>query len=195
MHGALALPGLVVQRTEQKPNILRFDPPDPARPTMSTQREVRSASFISPKLLLEHWQGHRRLTRRVIEAFPDDELFTFSIGGMRTFGEMAGELLAMGAPMMQGLATGDWESYSPEKVETKQELLRLWDESTQEIDEFFAQLPEKTHFAESVTSFGQYTGPMYWQILYVIDNEIHHRGQAYVYLRSLGVEPPAFYER
>lgn len=32
-------------------------------------------------------------------------------------------------------------------------------------------------------------------ILYAIDNEIHHRGQGYVYLRSLGIEPPPFYER
>jgi uncharacterized damage-inducible protein DinB len=30
---------------------------------------------------------------------------------------------------------------------------------------------------------------------YWIDNEIHHRGQAYVYLRALGIEPPAFYDR
>ena len=28
-----------------------------------------------------------------------------------------------------------------------------------------------------------------------IDNEIHHRGQAYVYLRALGIEPPHFWER
>ena len=26
-------------------------------------------------------------------------------------------------------------------------------------------------------------------------NEIHHRGQGYVYLRALGIEPPPFYER
>jgi uncharacterized damage-inducible protein DinB len=26
-------------------------------------------------------------------------------------------------------------------------------------------------------------------------NEIHHRGQGYVYLRTLGIEPPPFYER
>jgi uncharacterized damage-inducible protein DinB len=32
-------------------------------------------------------------------------------------------------------------------------------------------------------------------ILYAIDNEIHHRGQAYVYLRVLGIEPPAFFDR
>jgi uncharacterized damage-inducible protein DinB len=28
-----------------------------------------------------------------------------------------------------------------------------------------------------------------------IDNEVHHRGQGYVYLRALGVEPPPFWER
>ena len=32
-------------------------------------------------------------------------------------------------------------------------------------------------------------------LLYVIENEIHHRGQGYVYLRSLGIEPPAFWDR
>jgi uncharacterized damage-inducible protein DinB len=32
-------------------------------------------------------------------------------------------------------------------------------------------------------------------IQYVIDNEIHHRGQGYVYLRELGIEPPPFWER
>ncbi|WP_245808378.1 DinB family protein [Deinococcus hopiensis] len=32
-------------------------------------------------------------------------------------------------------------------------------------------------------------------VLYGIDNEIHHRGQGDVYLRALGVEPPAFYSR
>lgn len=161
---------------------------------MSTQREAQSATFVSPQQLLEYWKGHRRLTRRVIEAFPDDQLFTFSLGGMRSFGEMAGELLALGAPMMQGLVTGDWEEYAPARLETKDDLLRHWDESTEEIEEFFGQLPAG-RFAQTATSFGQFTGPVHWQILYVIDNEIHHRGQAYVYLRALGVEPPAFYER
>jgi uncharacterized damage-inducible protein DinB len=32
-------------------------------------------------------------------------------------------------------------------------------------------------------------------VLYVIDNEVHHRGQGYVYLRALQIEPPAFYDR
>jgi uncharacterized damage-inducible protein DinB len=40
-----------------------------------------------------------------------------------------------------------------------------------------------------------YSGVASDLLLYVIDNEIHHRGQGYVYRRSLGVEPPAFYDR
>jgi uncharacterized damage-inducible protein DinB len=32
-------------------------------------------------------------------------------------------------------------------------------------------------------------------IQYAIENEIHHRGQAYVYLRALGIEPPSFWKR
>jgi uncharacterized damage-inducible protein DinB len=161
---------------------------------MSATKSSTSPMFISAAGLLEHWQGHRRLTRRAIEAFPDDQLFIFSIGGMRTFGELASELLAMAAPMTQGLATGDWEAYAADAVDSKGELLRLWDESTAEIDEFWARIPGE-RFQETVTSFGQFTGPAHWQVLYVVDNEIHHRGQGYVYLRALGVEPPLFYER
>jgi hypothetical protein len=41
------------------------------------------ATFINSQDFLNHWQGHRRVTRRVIEAFPEDKLFTYSIGGMR----------------------------------------------------------------------------------------------------------------
>ena len=48
---------------------------------------------------------------------------------------------------------------------------------------------------ETLNAFGQYTGVLHDLILYVIDNEIHHRGQGYVYLRALGIEPPPFYER
>ena len=47
---------------------------------------------ITPQQFLAHWQGHRRVTRRTIEAFPADKLFTHSIGGMRTFGDLAREM-------------------------------------------------------------------------------------------------------
>jgi uncharacterized damage-inducible protein DinB len=157
-------------------------------------KPAASAPFISTDALLEHWRGHRRLTRRVIEAFPEDQLFTFSIGGMRTFGELANELLAMSAPMAHGMATLEWGGYAPAKARAKADILKAWDESTEKIDEMWPKIPAG-RFQETITSFGTYTGAGHWQILYVVDNEIHHRAQGYVYLRALGVEPPAFYER
>ena len=52
-----------------------------------------------------------------------------------------------------------------------------------------------SRFAEVDKAFGQWENSGANTILYGIDNEIHHRGQGYVYLRALGIEPPAFWER
>ncbi|MPZ20763.1 MAG: damage-inducible protein DinB [Luteitalea sp.] len=150
--------------------------------------------FITPDALLAHWQGHRRLTRRVIDAFPNDKLFSFSLGGMRPFGGLAMEMLSMAGPMVRGAVTGDWNAPSSRDSRPKQEVLQLWDESTEQLNALWPQIPPEG-FAETITAFGQYTDTLYNLILYVIDNEIHHRGQGYVYLRALGVEPPPFYER
>ena len=153
-----------------------------------------TAAAVTADAMLAHWQGHRRLTRRMIEAFPDDKLFTYSLGGMRTFGELALEMLTMGAPMVRGTLTGKWESSMDRSPRPRAELLRQWDEATKEIDTLWKQLPPE-RFGETIKAFGQYEGVASDLLLYVIDNEIHHRGQGYVYLRSLGIDPPPFYER
>ena len=44
---------------------------------------------IASDELRDHWQGHRRVTRRVIEAFPEKELFNYSVGGMRPCSALA----------------------------------------------------------------------------------------------------------
>jgi uncharacterized damage-inducible protein DinB len=149
--------------------------------------------FITPDALLAHWQGHRRLTRKLIAVFPEDRLFTFSLGGMRPFGEFAMELLSMAVPMVRGAVSGNWEIPSRDQ-KSKGEILRLWDESTGQLNTLWPQLPPE-RFRESMTAFGRYPGILHDLILYVIDNEIHHRGQGYVYLRALGIEPPLFFDR
>jgi hypothetical protein len=37
--------------------------------------ETAEINVVTADTLLKNWQGHRRLTRRVIEAFPEDKLF------------------------------------------------------------------------------------------------------------------------
>jgi uncharacterized damage-inducible protein DinB len=155
---------------------------------------VTNPVVITPEALLDHWQGHRRLTRRVIQAFPEEQLFTYSIGGMRSFGELAMELLSMAVPFLRGTVTGEWDSAMSREPRSRDEVLRLWDEATEQINTLWGQLPVE-RFQKDLTAFGQFEGRMHDLLLYIIDNEIHHRGQGYVYLRSLGIEPPPFFER
>jgi DinB family len=151
--------------------------------------------LLSSEKLLDHWQGHRRLTRRVIEAFPEDKLFSFSLGSMRPFSEMVMEFLKMAEPIVHGVATGKWVNKDDlGSPHTKAELLALWDQATVAINRLWPTIPPH-RFAEVDKAFGQWESTGINTILYGIDNEIHHRGQAYVYLRELGVEPPAFYDR
>lgn len=153
-----------------------------------------TATFITPEALLAHWQGHRRVTRKMIDAFPDDKLFTFSVGNMRPFGVLAMEIITMGVPMVKGAISGNYEWQPDRDPRPKSELLKLWDQKTEELNELFPKIPPAS-FLQTTTAFGQFTDKLHNLILYVIDNEIHHRGQGYVYLRALNLEPPAFFDR
>jgi uncharacterized damage-inducible protein DinB len=156
------------------------------------------APFVTPEELLDHWQGHRRVTRRIIEAFPEDKLFNYSLGGMRPFSELAMEMVNMADPGMTGVVTRKWEAPAHMREmpmpRTKKELIQRWDEVTDYINANWPLVPEG-RFQEVDKAFGMWEGTMAWIILYFVDNEIHHRGQGYVYLRSLGIEPPPFWDR
>lgn len=157
---------------------------------------TQTQPVLNSQALLDHWQSHRRLTRRVIEAFPEDKLFSFTVGSMRPFSEMVKEFLKMTEPIVHGVATGEWKHLGTDldAVRTKAELLRLWDEATVEINALWPTIPAH-RFAEMDKAFGQWESSGINSLLYGIDNEIHHRGQGYVYLRALGIEPPPFWER
>ncbi|HET8573665.1 MAG TPA: DinB family protein [Edaphocola sp.] len=155
---------------------------------------VPVTTVITPEELLKHWQGHRGLTRRVIDAFPEDALFNYSIGGMRPFAEMVMELLAIAEPGLDEMANGTKREYDHSlSYQSKAALLERWDDTTAGINALFPKLKAE-QFHDHIKSFGLFEGSIIGNLLYFIDNEIHHRGQAYVYLRSLSIEPPAFWE-
>jgi uncharacterized damage-inducible protein DinB len=154
---------------------------------------------VSAEALLGQWLGHRSLTRKMILAFPEDKLFTYSVGGLRPFSELIMEMVRMGAPGIDGVVNRKWQNWEElQKVygnpRTREELMKLWDAESEKIKTLWPKISQE-RFQEMDSFFGMYDGPIYWSILYLIDNEIHHRGQGYVYLRSLGIAPPPFWER
>lgn len=165
------------------------------------QTNTAVEGFISSVSILNHWQGHRRLTRQVIEAFPEDKLFKYSVGEMRPFAAMVNEIMSMADSGIQDLFQ-DKPTPVAELTHlsgkcfacTKEELLNQWDDVTHKIDTLWPLIPQQ-RFHEVMLAFGAYEGVTSDIILYWIDNEIHHRAQGYVYLRSLGIEPPAFWNR
>src|SRR5690606_37677486 len=115
---------------------------------------------------------------------------------MRPFSELVKEFLAIAVPGLTQIVSGTDVEFNENQTElqSKQDLLNAWDEQTEEINALWKKItPERFH--EEINLFGQYKFPVIQNIQYFIDNEIHHRGQGFVYLRSLGIEPPYFWER
>jgi uncharacterized damage-inducible protein DinB len=156
----------------------------------------QTSEVITAAELLHHWQGHRALTRRVIEAFSEDQFFNYTIGGMRPFSAMVMELLGIAVPALREIVSQQTTALN-EQFEhgiQKSNLLQQWDAATEEINTLYHQIPAE-RFHERINLFGQYENTVWASIFYFIDNEIHHRAQGYVYLRSLGIEPPPFWDR
>jgi uncharacterized damage-inducible protein DinB len=168
---------------------------------LNQESNIVAEGFTTTDAMLIHWQGHRKLTRKVIEAFPEDKLFTYSIGGMRPFSAMINELVSIATIGLQDLfkdsptSLTDLQSQRDKlPLSTKDEILNSWDKVTVMINQLWPQIPQES-FYEVIKAFGEYEGVTSDIMLYWIDNEIHHRAQAYVYLRALGIEPPAFWDR
>lgn len=153
---------------------------------------MNQVALTTPETLLKHWQGHRAVSRRTIELFPEDQLFSFQPAApMRSFGDLMNEVIGMVPSTMTGAENGDFSWAGLGNINSKSALLEAWDANTVQIDEAFKRIPV-TRWTEIVTAWNS-TQPVSGFINYLIENEIHHRAQGYVYLRMLKLEPPFFY--
>ena len=146
------------------------------------------------KIFITHWQGHRRLTLRTLEAFPEDKLFSYKVEPMRTYGEIVGEMIMVESYTLNGIVSGNWAWKQGEALTSKDALLAAFAQRESSAKELWSKLT-----SERVQAVEKDAMELTWsnrdRLLYMLDNEIHHRAQGYVYLRLLGLEPPAFWER
>ena len=149
--------------------------------------------LLTPEALLTNLKDVRALTRNVIEAFPEKELFEFSVANLRPFSQMVEEFLMITNYIFTETLH---EKHTPFYTEgqfptTKAEVLALWDRATEILDREWTKVGDYT---QSLTIYQMTFSFAQW-ILYAIENESHHRGQGYTYLRALGIEPPFFWAR
>jgi uncharacterized damage-inducible protein DinB len=142
----------------------------------------------------QHFFAHRGLTLRTLEAFPEEHLSTHKVGTMRSFRELLEEMYQIEVYTMHGLLTKEWvwpQIAVPfgSKEEIKAAFAALNLKTKSEVPQIS---PERIQNSEKCLWMD---GPNTWRLMYLVDNEIHHRAQGYVYLRQLGIEPPLFHER
>lgn len=162
---------------------------------MTNLPTVNSFLPFSPDQFLHHWLGHRRLTRRVIEAFPADQLFSFTPAPpVRSFGQLAWEVHGQSEEIVLGLIDGTWGSPTHEALPStdKTDLLRAWDELSARIETGVPHVA-LSRYSELI-AYHRQNEPVLEAALGEIDNEVHHRGQGMVYLRLLGIQPPEFWD-
>ena len=149
--------------------------------------------LITPEALLTNFKDTRTLTRKVIEAFPEKDLFEFSIANLRPFSLMVKEFLMITDYIFTEILHEKHTSFCTEGQfpTTKEGVLALWDKATEIIDNEWKEISDYTQpltIYQMTFSFAQW-------ILYAIENETHHRGQGYAYLRTLQIAPPYFWGR
>lgn len=155
-------------------------------------------TLMTPVQLLEMLEGNRRLTLRTVQAFSEQDLFHYTpVQPMRPFADMVKEIIGIEAAYVRGIATGEWV-WSPDEfksITTAQALIEACEKVRRQTLAWWPQITmERLQAVEQDPFFG---GPQshFDRIQYGLENEIHHRGQGFVYLRMLGIEPPAFWER
>ncbi|MGE7760313.1 DinB family protein [Peribacillus sp. NPDC097895] len=153
--------------------------------------------FLSKEGLFDILEGNRRLTIRAIESFPEEELFHYTPAEkLRPFAVMVKEIMNIERAYMRGIALNEWEFQdSIASISKKEDLLTACEEVRAETRKMWQKITEETL---EVVEKDPFFGPAqshFSRLQYALENEIHHRGQGFIYLRTLGIEPPEFFVR
>ncbi len=115
---------------------------------------------------------------------------------MMTLRELLAHILDVEDAIVRGVTRGDWRfgrpENSPERLTGPNEFSERSREVRAATTGALTELGEVGLWREVTAPFG-YRGPALFLIDSIRENEIHHRGQVYVVMRRLGLEPPWLY--
>ena len=140
--------------------------------------------------LLRYWHNVRQLTIKLIDEFPADSFDYRPAPEIMTVSQLFKHILGVEIYIRQGFLTDTWQD--PEEIsgnmfekEMLKEKLKIENEKTMQL---LSETPAGKFLKVRKTPFGNISGEILLQV--AIDEEIHHRGNLYTYLRCLGGTPP-----
>lgn len=144
---------------------------------------------------VEYWRGIRQRTRRLLPLVPDGQLEWAPGPDRWTFGDQFRHLAAierwMYAENVQGRPSR-YPGHGPELAGDLDALARYLDRSHEEACAVFAALVPEQLAAKAVTPAGTPITAFKW-LRAMVEHEAHHRGQIYLMLGLLEVDPPQLF--
>jgi uncharacterized damage-inducible protein DinB len=145
---------------------------------------------MTKNAILKYWENVRKLTLKIFDLFPHDKFDYRPVADIRSVAEQFDHILICELYARIGMLTGVWDikPFSGERDLGRNRLRdKLYAENKKTLG-LFRMLPEGQFIKIYKTPFGAISGEA---IIYeTIDEEIHHRGNLYIYLRMLGISPP-----
>jgi uncharacterized damage-inducible protein DinB len=144
---------------------------------------------------LEYYRKIRHRTVGVIERIPPDKIEWTYQPGRWTLGDLVRHLGALERFMFAENAQGKPSLYAGcgrELAEGYDEVVAFLERTHEETLEILARLTPEDLQAKTKTPAGTPITTWKW-LRAMVEHEIHHRGQIYLYLAQLGVPTPPLY--
>ncbi|WCR27539.1 DinB family protein [Paenibacillus thiaminolyticus] len=144
--------------------------------------------------LLEAWLKQRTILEKLLLAIPDHHADFAPWDGAMTVSELAQHLGASADMFIRVAKTGEGQICMPQTVDcpSMKEVHRIVQEWTAKTTERFKTLTAEDLETVYHSPFPNLDGPRSKLVRLVIDHEIHHKGQLFVYARILGVQELPF---
>ncbi len=144
---------------------------------------------------LRYWSRIRQRTTRIVHAIPPERLEWTYAEGKWTLGDLVRHLATleryMFAENFQGRPSR-YPGHGRELADGYDAVLELYERLKDETVEILRGLPD-SRLQETCTTPGGASLKVWKWMRAMVEHEIHHRGQIYIYLGMLGVETPPLY--
>jgi uncharacterized damage-inducible protein DinB len=144
---------------------------------------------------LQYFKNVRERTMRVARCIPPDKVDWGYAPGKFTLGDLLRHIAVaerfMWAETLQG-RTSRYATHGKELADGYDEVMAFMEKKHAESMEIFAKLSDEELQSKCKTPDGAEIAKWKWLRL-MVEHEIHHRGQIYLYLGMLGVPTPPLY--
>jgi uncharacterized damage-inducible protein DinB len=144
---------------------------------------------------LDYFTRIRHRTRRVVTLIPPDQLEWTYRPGKFTLGDLVRHIAAIERFMFAENVVGRPSSYPGHDVSLAagyEETVAYFEQCHEESMQIFSSLTDEELQRPCITPGGAELAKWKW-LRAMIEHEIHHRGQIYLYLSMLGIDTPPLY--